>query len=91
MLLATIRDKGLCACPRCSIPRIEFDKLGLAKDSEQRLNTERSAPTSIVANARHRIYDKGYTVNAAAIERMLKPQSLVPTIVCAYLLQHIQR
>ena len=83
--MATIQNQGLCACPRCLVPLAEFDKLGSVKDSQKRLETERSAPTSIVANARNQIYNKGCNVDSAGIERMLKPQSLVPTIVCTHL------
>jgi hypothetical protein len=80
--LATIRDKGLCPCPRCSVPKAQFDNLGWVKDSEKRVKEERST-NSLVANARNHIYNKGFSLTSAAIERMLKPTSLVPTIVCA--------
>jgi hypothetical protein len=65
------------------MPLAEFDKLGWVRDSEKRLKTARSAPTTLVASARHQIYNKGCNVDNAGIERMLKPRSLVPTIVCA--------
>lgn len=35
-----------------------------------------------VDSARALIYEKGHLVNSAQVERLLKPQSLVPTAVC---------
>ncbi|KIK17394.1 hypothetical protein PISMIDRAFT_32062, partial [Pisolithus microcarpus 441] len=32
VLLATIRDKGECLCPRCLLPRGYFSRLGLLSD-----------------------------------------------------------
>ena len=32
ILLATIRDKGFCPCPRCLVPKTHLDRLGLKLD-----------------------------------------------------------
>ncbi|KIJ58627.1 hypothetical protein HYDPIDRAFT_49315, partial [Hydnomerulius pinastri MD-312] len=36
VLLATIRDKGNCPCPRCVIPKTDFGRLGLLSDASAR-------------------------------------------------------
>jgi hypothetical protein len=40
----------------------------------------------LISVARKTIYQQNYDVDSAGIERMLKPQSFVPTSVCNYLL-----
>jgi hypothetical protein len=42
VLLATIRDKGYCPCPRCLIPKKSFDKMGLIHDLRARISTART-------------------------------------------------
>jgi len=37
-----------------------------------------------ITAARRLIYDKGYIVTSAAIEGLLKDESLVPTAVCPF-------
>lgn len=32
MILATLRDKGNCPCPRCLIPKLNFHRLGFLTD-----------------------------------------------------------
>ena len=33
-LLATIRDKGLCPCPWCLVPKSKLDQTGMKRDSK---------------------------------------------------------
>jgi hypothetical protein len=81
VLLATTRNRGDCTCPRCTIPRKEFDKLGQHYDLKARVSQARSYLGDLVERARQCIYKSGYCLTAAGIERMLKPLSLVPTTV----------
>ena len=57
----------------------------MTRDTTQRLTMARfdnATRRNKVYAARRLIYDKQYRVNAAAIEDLLKDQSLVPTAVC---------
>lgn len=83
MLLATTRTLGDRICPRCTIPTEEFDKLGLLRDITGRVTRARSYVSYLVNLARTWIYHQGYLVNSAAVERLLKPWTVVPTVVCA--------
>jgi hypothetical protein len=42
VLIATIRDKGLCPCPRCFVLKSEIDKLGQKLDARYRITQARS-------------------------------------------------
>ena len=81
MLLAALRDKGLCLCPRCLVPKDELDKLGQVRDSQRRISRARTSDLDWITRARNIIYRLGFPVRSAGIERMLKPTSLVPTLV----------
>jgi hypothetical protein len=81
VLLATIRNCGDCTCPWCTIPQKEFHKLGQHHDMKGRITRTRSYLGDLVENARECIYKSGYSVTAAGVEHMLKPFSLVPTMV----------
>jgi len=80
VLLATIRDKGLCPCPRCLTPKTKLDLMGRRNDSVSR-KTLRTYVQDLVARARSFIYDKAIPITGAAVEETLKPMSLVPTLV----------
>jgi hypothetical protein len=79
--LATTRNRGDRICPRCTIPTAEFDKLGHQQDTKGRTTRARSYCPDLVNRARDCIYNLGYLVTGAAVERMLRPMSLVPTVV----------
>lgn len=87
MLLATVRDRGLCPCPRCLVPKPELDRLGQKKDDKGRITRARTYCADLinvpylVQSARKSIYEKGFPVASAGIERVLRPLSLVPTTV----------
>lgn len=81
MLLGTIRDGGLCPCPRCTVLMTDTDKLGQVFDMKYRLTKARTYLGDIVAKARDYIYNLGYGLQSAFTERLLKPLSLTPTIV----------
>jgi len=51
-----------------------------------RITQARYYASDIVKRAREFIYQKGYFITSAGMERMLKPLSLVPTLVSPSLL-----
>jgi hypothetical protein len=84
VLLATIRDKGKCPCPRCIISGEKIEELGLDSDRQTRvLHQRKNHPQlrKVIDSARKLIYVKGLGVKSAAVERGLRPLSLVPTKV----------
>ena len=88
MLLASIRDKGQCPCPRCLIPLSRVQNMGKPLDMKQRRTLARvddDARKRKVDIVRELIYQKNYVVNSKAVEFFLKDQSLVPTIVSSYI------
>jgi len=83
-LLATVRDQGLCPCPRCTVLKEDLDRLGTKQDMNSRNNGKyiREYIRSKVVMARTWIYQMGDGIASATVERLLKPLSLVPTMVC---------
>lgn len=108
-MLATIRNLGDCPCPRCLVPLSLADRFGTPEDRQFRVDKARmddSDRQTKVSTARKLIYGKittkkntNYDVGSAAVERLLKDQSLVPTDVsnvhllrtrCCLILLHIE-
>ena len=81
VLLATIRSKGLCPCPRCLVPKSHMDRLGLKRDVRARLTQFRKYMASNVKAARESIYGLALGIRSQAVENLLKSFSGVPTIV----------
>jgi hypothetical protein len=81
VLLATIRDKGLCPCPRCLIPKVKIDLMGKARDLAQRISHARNILYDVVQTARHFVYQLAIPINGTAVAQLLKPTSSVPTVV----------
>ena len=84
VLIATIRDKGACPCPRCLVRADQIPEVGTPADRTRREATARkddSERQSKVARAASLIYDDGYVVNSERVEAELKNESLVPTFV----------
>lgn len=84
--MATIRDMGACPCPRCFVEKEDIQKMGTKSDMKFRqLRTrEDTYPRRFDVNrARELIYNalKPFGVTSAAVERLLKPKSWVPTEV----------
>ncbi|GLB33254.1 hypothetical protein LshimejAT787_0101380 [Lyophyllum shimeji] len=81
VLLATIRYLANCPCPRCLIDKDQIFKMGTKFDRRQRENTREDTPNrrSWIERARQFIFEKGLGVMSAAVERLLKPRSWVPT------------
>ena len=85
VLLATIRDKGHCPCPRCLVLKTEIPKIGQKVDRRNRLSRGRTYLRDVIKTARHFIYNLGRNVKGAAVERLLEAQSWVPTFVSEHI------
>lgn len=81
VLLATIRDGGLCPCPRCLVEKSKLDCLGLRRDMTTRLAKARRVFTDYVIWARNAIYRFAHPIGGKVVEMILKPYSAVPTVV----------
>ena len=84
IIIAGIRNLGLCPCPRCLIPMDHVPNMGMRRDLSQRVSLARVDNVrrrSHLEAARKAIYKHNNTVDGAAIERLLKDDSLVPTAV----------
>jgi hypothetical protein len=58
----------------------------MPQDRQYRLSLKRSDDLQRrgkIQSARSLIYEKNYQVNSSAVEKLLKPESLVPTSVCS--------
>ncbi|KAL0564603.1 hypothetical protein V5O48_017441, partial [Marasmius crinis-equi] len=80
VLLATMRDKGLCPCPRCMVQKSDLDKLGFVQDMRRRVVYTRNYLIHSVKTARRFIYDLASPIKGVHVERLLKPSSSVPTL-----------
>jgi Zn-finger nucleic acid-binding protein len=84
VLLATIRDKGGCPCPRCLVKMQNAAKAGVPTDMmtrATRVRVDSNALQGVIQQARDLIFRQGRPIKSAAVERLLKPHSLVPTVV----------
>ncbi|KIM42576.1 hypothetical protein M413DRAFT_408453 [Hebeloma cylindrosporum] len=82
VLIATIRDKGQCPCPRCKVTKEEVSNVGKPSDMNIRKSRARKDDEdhqNRVRAARSLIYQKGYVVNSTYVDDLLKADSLVPT------------
>ncbi|KAJ7181996.1 hypothetical protein C8R46DRAFT_1210480 [Mycena filopes] len=80
VLLATVRDKGYCPCPRCLVLKVNFDKMGLIHDIRARITLARTYVSTKIAAARNLIYNVGLAIGNARIDALLQSASLVPTL-----------
>jgi hypothetical protein len=81
VLIAAIRDKGVHPCPRCLLPKSYFGRIGLHYDVSGRVARAYQSIKDTVIAARNTIYKLGTPIKGAAVERLLKELSLVPTVV----------
>jgi hypothetical protein len=81
VLIATIKDMGSCACPRCLTLKSLFSSLGLLKDMKSRMSKLRVYAMARIVQVREFIYDWGNTVDGVKIEQTLREGSWVPTVV----------
>jgi hypothetical protein len=82
VLLATIRNRGACPCPRCKTLFSDIYKLGFISDMNSRISKARVYAMQTIIHARRFIYSLGLPVAGAAVNRLLQAESLVPTVVC---------
>ncbi|KAJ7764935.1 hypothetical protein B0H16DRAFT_432430 [Mycena metata] len=80
VLLATVRDKGYCPCPRCLVLKKNFNKMGLIHDIRARITLARTYLSTKIASARNLIYNVGLAIGNARIDALLQSVSLVPTL-----------
>ncbi|KAF5316669.1 hypothetical protein D9619_006659 [Psilocybe cf. subviscida] len=80
VLLATIRDKGLCPCPRCLVQKSKLDQTGTAYDRNTRLKNGRKYLLDCVQIARNAVYKLAAAISGTVVNRLLKPTSSVPTV-----------
>ncbi|KAJ3562565.1 hypothetical protein NP233_g9492 [Leucocoprinus birnbaumii] len=80
-LLATICFLGGCPCPRCKIRKDQIANMGTEADLAIRANIriDDAARRSLVVKAHREIFRYGKGVASAAVERILRPLSMVPT------------
>jgi hypothetical protein len=85
-LLASIKFLSQCPCPRCLTPKI--GSIGTKADRRWRENEIRqdgNGVWSIIKLVRKWLYVQGRNITSVYVKRMLAPQSLVPMVVCLYL------
>ncbi|KIJ90122.1 hypothetical protein K443DRAFT_15498 [Laccaria amethystina LaAM-08-1] len=83
VLLTTIRNMGGRPCPRCLIPKGHIHLVGTECDKVQRklsARTNDNVYQEKIREAQALIYGKNWAVESAPVQRILKPQSLVPTL-----------
>ena len=76
-----MRDKGLCPCPRCLVPKSKLDQTGMKRDSTFRLKNIRKYLSDSVEAARKAIYKSAAAITGVAVNNLLKATSSVPTLV----------
>ncbi|KAF7292248.1 hypothetical protein MIND_01252200 [Mycena indigotica] len=80
VLLATVRDGGLCPCPRCLVTKKEIHIMGFVRDIKSRMSNARQYLFDKVKSARDFIYNLGLSITSDKVEDLLKETSSVPTI-----------
>jgi hypothetical protein len=86
--MASIRNLGACPCPRCKVPLSEVALVGKASDRHDRsrlVRVDDHRRKILVSTARRAILERNLAMNSAYVERLLKPESLVPTAVSSHL------
>ena len=81
-LLATIRDKGICPCPWCLVPKSQLDQTGTKCDSRFRIRNNHTYLFDRVLIAWNAIYKSAAAITSAAVNHLLKVTSSIPTLVC---------
>jgi len=82
--MATIRNLGQCLCPWCTTPFSSVHLVDMQSDQQARTSLACiNGPECQfwVSTTWEAIYQDNYDINSAAVEHMLKPQSLVPSSV----------
>ena len=82
--LATIRDNGLCPCPRCLMPKTKLDRIGHRWDVGFRLKSVWQYLADKVRQAQNIVYKLGQAVSGTGVDGVLKSTSSVPVIVSVF-------
>ena len=85
VLIANIRNLGGCPCPRCLIPKAKFHNVATENDMlhcDVLARRDTAGRREKISSARRLIYEEQYVVDTPQVEVLLKPESLVPTVVC---------
>jgi hypothetical protein len=88
ILMSCIRNRGMCLCPRCTIPLSRMHSLGMKRDRKAWTTlacVDNQQRHQLITSTRKAIYKHNFDVDSAAVECMMKPQSLVPTTVRIWL------
>jgi len=92
-----MRNKGLCPCPRCLVPKSNLDQTGTKRDNSFRFKNVRTYLFGCVQIARNAIYKSAAAIAGTVVDRLLKATSSVPTLVktsrlwCSLLIQLCSR
>lgn len=85
VIIANIRNLRGCPCPRCLIPKAELQNVATENDILQcglLPSCDTVERREKISAACRLIYEEQYIVDTPQVETLLKPESLVPTIVC---------
>lgn len=84
VLIALIRNNGNCPCPRCLVLKSNIPMMGGKRDLKNRVTSKRldnAAHRKVIESAWTLVYNRNYSVNSVAVDRLLTDKSLVPTRV----------
>lgn len=83
VLLANIKNFGACPCPCCFVRIKQIAELGTLNDLRRRNKPRRNTKPHVqdVTRTREWIFNHGYKITGARVERILGEQSWVPTHV----------
>jgi len=87
ILMTCLKYLAQCPCPRCLILKSNIPRLGMEVDKNARQKLVRADSKAIqdtVNRARQMIFEDGINITSVYIDRLLKPQSLVPTRVSSF-------
>ncbi|KAG2073803.1 hypothetical protein BDR04DRAFT_1009628, partial [Suillus decipiens] len=82
VIIATVRNLGGYLCPHCLIPKDHIQNMGMPQDRQQRETLVHNDERRLlqVSTVHSLIYEQNLGVGSAAVERILKSQSWVPTL-----------
>ncbi|KAG8692955.1 hypothetical protein FRC09_010842, partial [Ceratobasidium sp. 395] len=82
VLLATVRDKGTCPCPRCLVPMDRVHMMGSRSDMRMRskgLRRDSVKRQKLIQTAQSLVFKQQKAVDNKEVEALLKPNSWVLT------------
>ncbi|KAJ3504726.1 hypothetical protein NMY22_g17828 [Coprinellus aureogranulatus] len=81
VLIGGVRTNGKCPCHRCFIPKAEIYRLGAPSDLHRTDNQRSTVEQQTMVNEAQKVIRAGYAVDTPAIEKAMKPKSIVPVKV----------